>query len=308
MVSPLLESILAPVKARVIAKDMDWWCLIDGREGVAKSTLGCQIACWLDPTFNKDRICFNLNELEKQIQTAPKFCAVMLDEGFAVANSRGAMTELNRRAILLAAESRQKNLFIIICAPSIFDMDKYFAIHRTNCLFHVYFDKSYNRGQATFFPYAKKKSLYIYGKKMYSYARPKAQGEPIGFLKGYGNIDETEYRTKKLKAFENRAAAMTPSQVLYHERDAFIMELWNSFPTQHKLEMFNAVRMKYGLPPKDESFIKTIVRKWRNECDAIKAASDYGNGNSANAIRNESSNGIQIQPGADPAAMQPLSK
>jgi hypothetical protein len=299
--SPLLVSLLTPVKKRVMSKDLDWWCLVDGREGVAKSTLAFQIASWLDSTFNLERVCFSLDELEQQIIKAPKFTAIVLDEGFAVANARAAMTELNRRAILLAAEARQKNLFILICAPSIFDMDKYFAIHRTNCLFHVYFDKTYNRGQATFFPYGKKKSLYIYGKKMYSYARPKAHGEPIGFSKGYGNIDDTQYRAKKIKAFEDRNTFLTQKQIAYAQRDALIMHLWNSFPKRHRLEMLNNIFYKVELAPITEDIIKNIQKRInkQNGKPTIDAGNNDTGSSSAGIPGSESDNGIQPQDSAN---------
>jgi len=311
--SPLLISQLMPVKHRVQTKDMDWWCLVDGREGSGKSSFAFQIASWLDPTFNIDRICYNLAELEKQIQTAPKFAAVVLDEGFSATNARAAMTELNRKAMLLAAEARQRNLFVIICAPSIFDCDKYFAIHRTNCLYNVYFDREYNRGQALFFPYSRKKQLYISGKKNYSYRFPKAQGEPIGFGAGYGLINDEEYRTKKLEAFKTRDALTPQAHRTAMQRDALMMYLWDEVFKDFKgnrLEQINDIYSKFNIKPIDRSIIEYARQRLKKE--GLNAIADkyLDNRGSRNpyAIRNESSNGIQIQPIADPAAMQPLPK
>jgi len=248
--SEILLSQLTQVKHRVLNKDLDFWALVDGREGCGKSSFAIQIASFLDDKFNIDRVCFTFEEFSKQIREAPKNSAIVLDEGFAVGNARAAMTELNRNAMLLAAEARQRNLFIIICAPSVFDLDKYFALHRTNCLYHVYFDKSYNRGKVLFFPYSRKKLLYIYGKKLYSYARPKAQGQPISFTKELGLIKPEEYKKKKLTAFRQRDTISSMYKNWLLQRDALVMYLWNDvLTTRTKIKTLNEILKAFKSPP-----------------------------------------------------------
>jgi hypothetical protein len=96
----------------------------------------------------------------------------------------------------MLAEIRQKNLFIFIVLPTFFDLDRYVALWRSRALIHIYTGKSFERGYFMFFNTERKKDLYIYGKKTYSYKMPKANffGR---FPKGY-MVNEAEYRKKKL--------------------------------------------------------------------------------------------------------------
>jgi hypothetical protein len=125
---------------------------------------------------------------------------IVLDEAFLSINSRASMSYINRTMIGLATEMRQLNLFIIICLPSFFDLDRYFALWRTDLLIHTYFDKAGNRGRYILFGSNKKKELYLKGKKMYNYGLVKSQYPPCRFRKGYV-LDELEYKKKKEESF-----------------------------------------------------------------------------------------------------------
>lgn len=202
--SPILKDLLDKVKTRVMKKDMDWVCVIDGRERSGKSTLAQQIAKELDPNFNIDCICFNAEDFSKKILTAPKFSAIILDEAFMDVNAKDSMSKVTRELAGLATEMGQLNLFVIICIPSYFDLLKYFAIFRTFSLFHVYFDENYNRGQVIVFPWEEKKNLFVLGKKFYDYRTVKSPYPPIAFVERY-EVDEAEYRKRKMDALHMRA-------------------------------------------------------------------------------------------------------
>jgi hypothetical protein len=64
--------------------------------------------------------------------------AIVLDEAFMAASSRSVLSEVNKAMMGLATEMRQKNLFVIMCLPTFFDLDKYFAIWRSRMLLHMY--------------------------------------------------------------------------------------------------------------------------------------------------------------------------
>lgn len=220
-VAPIVMEQLNIVKKRVLTKDRDWVCVIDGEEGSGKSVLAQQIAMYLDPTFNMDRIVFNSDDFLKIIKDpkTKKGSAIVLDEAFAAANSRSSLTEVNRAMIGVATEMRQKNLFVIFCIPSFFDLDKYFALWRCRALFHVYFTNDEDR-RYVIFSKEQKKMLYLLGKKTYSYAKPHSNFPPFQFSNFY-TVDEDEYRLKKAEAFKKRTVS-NQARTWLMQRNAYI--------------------------------------------------------------------------------------
>ena len=186
----------------VLKKDRDKVICVDGREGSGKSVLAQQLAAELDPNFDVTKIAFNSDEFMKMVKSTDrkKGDCIILDEAFLAANSRSSMSLINRAMVGLATEMRQLNLFIIIVLPSFFDLDKYFALWRTDILLHVYFDKDGNRGRYIAFNHDKKKMLYLKGKKFYNYGVVRSGLPPMRFPKGYV-VDEEQYRIKKQAAF-----------------------------------------------------------------------------------------------------------
>ena len=122
---PIVEDLLLEVQKRVLTKDRDWVVVIDGEEGVGKSVLAQQIASFLDPEFNLDKIVFHSDDFLKLIKDPKikKGSCIVLDEAFNAANSRASLTEVNRAMMGVATEMRQKNLFVIMCIPSFFDLE-----------------------------------------------------------------------------------------------------------------------------------------------------------------------------------------
>jgi ABC-type antimicrobial peptide transport system ATPase subunit len=117
-------------KREVLTKDQDKVIGIDGREGSGKSVLAQQLAVELDPNFNIDKIAFNADKFMRMIKdpARKKGDCIILDEAFLSANSRSAMSTINKSMVGLATEMRQLNLFVIVVLPSFFDLDKYFAL------------------------------------------------------------------------------------------------------------------------------------------------------------------------------------
>jgi len=182
-----------------VRSDWDMVIAVDGVEGSGKSTLAAQCCAYVDPSFNINRITFTANDFKQAIMDAEKYQAVVFDEGFQGLSSRGAMTEVNRSLVSMLAEIRQKNLFVFIVLPTFFDLDRNIAIWRSRFLIHVYAHKG-ERGRFTFYNRNKKKQLYILGKKLYNYGKPKASF--YGRFTNYSPVDNDAYRKKKLEALE----------------------------------------------------------------------------------------------------------
>jgi hypothetical protein len=122
------------VQNTINKNDGDEFTVIAGLEGSGKSTLGIQLACIVDPTFNISRVCYEPGQFIKGIKKAERGQAFVLDEGNLFLFSRESMSDDNRIMLKLFALMRQKNLCVIICVPNFFTLDSYVRDHRTNTL------------------------------------------------------------------------------------------------------------------------------------------------------------------------------
>lgn len=178
-----------------LSKDNDCIGIVDGGTGSGKSCMAQQLAARIDPTFSIDRACFDADEFKTAIINAKPKQAVIFDEALNGLNIRRTMSSINVTMTSLMTEIRQKNLIILMCLPSIYDMDKSAAIHRSQFLIHVYL-KNGKRGYFRF--YGKKAKARLFGndfaRRTYQYlGRSTFWGQ---FKKGYV-IDEKKYRKKK---------------------------------------------------------------------------------------------------------------
>ncbi len=200
-IAPAIKRMLEKSKDQVINKDWDRVFIIDGEEGSGKSLLGLQLGYYLDPTLNIDRIVFSGEGFSKAIREAKKNQCIIFDEAFNGLASAGAISSLNKLIVRKLMECRQKNLFIIIILPTIFELQKYAAIFRSKALFHVYATNKGVRGYYRVYNKAKKKLLYLLGKKLYSYSKPYLKNSSRFY--GIYPIDEQEYRAKKLQVLQD---------------------------------------------------------------------------------------------------------
>lgn len=186
-----------------IKEDRDFWITIDGTEGSGKSVLAMQIAQVLDPTFNIDRIAFNGRMFKKICLAANKFQCIVFDEAMRGLNSSRAMSEVNQSLKEMAAEIRQRNLFIIIVIPTFFELQRYIAIWRTKGLIHVYEGKEMERGYFMYFDSVAKKIIYLIGRKTYNYNIKNVHPSFFGRFLDYYTVDEIKYRELKAKYLED---------------------------------------------------------------------------------------------------------
>lgn len=206
-VDPMIRKELDNVQERVLKKDRDFVCVVDGEEGCGKSVLAMQFASLLSPGFNLEHVVFNSQDFIRLIRDpkTKKGTCIVLDEAFNAANARASLSDINRAMIALATEMRQKNLFVILVLPTFFDLDKYFALWRTRILVHVYFTPNEDRRYIVFDKQSKK-LLYLSGKKTYDYSYPKAPFPPSTFYNQY-TVPEDEYRERKAEAFRKRTVS-----------------------------------------------------------------------------------------------------
>lgn len=109
---------------RQLRRDFDWVHANAGREGTGKSTLGIHICRMVDPTFNNSRIAFTPIEFYKALLSAPRYSAVMFDEGGEGLYSRDSASRFNKILIKQMMMIRGRNLFILINIPDFTVLDK----------------------------------------------------------------------------------------------------------------------------------------------------------------------------------------
>ncbi len=190
------------IKQSLQKDDRDYVLVVDGAEGSGKSTLALQIGKYVDPSLDLSRVCFDGDSFQKAIINSEKGQCVIFDEAFVGLSSRSAVSRMNNTIVSMMMQMRQKNLFIIIVLPSFFLLDKYVAMWRCKYLIHVY-ERKLRRGYFIGFSEKKKKTLYLLGKKgfTYKFVRSRAKGRFYGKF-SLGIEEEEQYRIKKAKAFE----------------------------------------------------------------------------------------------------------
>ena len=188
------------IKKLINTHDRDYVIIIDGQEGSAKSTVAAQIAYYVDRSFTEDRMCLRPDEFIKKINDAKKGQAVVFDEAYTGLASRAAFSEINKLLVEMMMEMRKKNLFVVLCIPSVFYLEKYAALHRARGLFHCYFGKGGKRGQFLAYNDKKLKQLYLYGKRAMSYYFPKVNIK-CRFVKTVP-IDWLAYEDRKIAALK----------------------------------------------------------------------------------------------------------
>lgn len=257
-IAPLVKAELDKIKQRVLTKDRDWVAIVDGEEGSGKSTLAMQICKYLDPEFDLSKVVFTSDEFLKLIKDpkTKKGTAILLDEAFAAANARASLTEVNRAMAGVATEMRQKNLFVVFCIPSFFDLDRYFALWRCRTLFHVYFTNEEDRSYVIF-PKDYKKLLYLTGKKTYSYTKPHSPYPSFTFPSNY-IVDEASYRQKKADAFKKRTVS-NQARKWMEQRNALIKYILSSYGLTG--EEIGKIPAQYGVEPISHQQISNIMKE-----------------------------------------------
>ncbi len=186
--------------------DEDRVYIVDGRERAGKSVFALQQAAYIDPTIIKDlsRITFSAEETLEAIRntksTKTQTKAIIFDEAFRGLSSKSALSKTNKKIVQSLMEMGQNNTVLFLVSPSVFLLEMYSAVLRSNTLFHILKRKSGRRSFRAF-NYQKKAMLYQIGiKKGWGY---KVNTRIVNnFSNKYpgGAEFEKEYRKKKAKS------------------------------------------------------------------------------------------------------------
>lgn len=215
-----LKSNLDVVKKNVIKQNYDSFIVVTGREGFGKSTLAFQVALYFDPTFNLDRVCFSIEQFTQAVVEAEKYQCIVFDETMGYLSSRQAMSKFNRSLIKIMSEMRSKNLFVILCIPNFFELDRYPGLHRTTGLLHIY-----KRSFFGSYDYPTKKKLYLKGKKTYSYV---ISPNFIGRFTKFFPLNLEKYEKKKQQTIAEFNKRRTTDERIKSHRDKLIKYLYKN--------------------------------------------------------------------------------
>lgn len=194
-----LTTLLDGFKWAINSKKQSAVIVVDGRSGMGKTTLSSQIGLYMSKNFSLDHIHFTPEKFLEAMTTAKKGDTLIFDEAMLL-SSRAALSAMNRMVVIAMSMIRSKNLFIIFNVNSIFDLDRNLALSRADLLLHCYGDSLTDKGKFLAFfrggdGMDRIKSLYLYGKKYYSYGSPKSNFNST--FSSYFTVSEDEYEKKK---------------------------------------------------------------------------------------------------------------
>lgn len=212
-----------------IQKDDDFVCVVDGAERSGKSVFAQQLAISLDPNFTHENICMTADAFKKAIDEAKKGTAIIYDEAFTGLSSKGTLSSINKIVVEQMMEMGQKCLKVIIVMPTFFYLEKYVALFRAECLFHIY-KKRKKRGFWIYFGPKRKKSLFLTGKKLLSYKEPRSKRR--GRFPNFYPVDEATYRDKKSKSFHGKGHN-SGKQKFKYQRDVLFWLLVEELGIEH---------------------------------------------------------------------------
>lgn len=271
-IDPFMKKVL-DFTIRDLNKDWDAWFVYAGREGVGKSTIAMQHAHYITGgKLSVDDICFTPEQFKERIQTQEKGGAVIYDEAVTGYLSATGLSKLTQMLTMLAAQCRKRNLFVCICIPSFYDLNKYIAIHRSDALVYVDAppDSKGMRQRGTYFYFNKKAKQNLYVKNKKTYFMNTKSAAFVGSFTHWHSINMPAYEKKKDKALEELmpAKVKTPRDF----RDAVVLNLHKSGVSQNKISVLTelarstvneiiAKNEKVDLPPLGSDFIKPMGKK-----------------------------------------------
>jgi len=151
-----------------VDKMWDGLIYVCGMEGDGKTTFAQQLCFYFDRTFKDqeglDRTCFNAKQFKEIINKATPKQAILFDESYLTFNTGSRMTKETREVKALLTMIRKKQLYIIVVAPTIFDIDYYLICFRSLALINIKAE-GLTRGFFYYYNRKRKEQLYIKGKK-----------------------------------------------------------------------------------------------------------------------------------------------
>lgn len=190
------------VKDRVLTHKDLFICLIDGRSGTGKSTIASQSAYYFDNTATvKKTETFSLTQFEERCKGVKKGESIILDEAFEL-NKRKTQSLANMKILRLLQQIREKQCFIFIVLPFVYDLDKNVILGLSDLFIHCYRKDFGRRGQYSVYDRHKLKKLWLHCRQTYSYSLKVAKPNFRGRFTQQFMTNYKAYVEKKNKTLE----------------------------------------------------------------------------------------------------------
>lgn len=155
-------------------------------------------------------------------------------------------------------QMRQKNLFVIVILPTVFELNRYSVLSRARSLFHIY-ESSGRMGYWVGYNKKDLRTLYMRGKKTYSY---RVRSNFRGRFYGKYAVNEIDYRKKKEQALfrmdkEGYVDKINPFVEKYHKA-IHIFKEYNKLSNEKMAEI-----LKFNNLDVSRANIGVISRKMR---------------------------------------------
>ena len=237
---------------RINTRDKDYVTLVTGYEGSGKSTFASQLAKYVDHDLAVEQVVFTPEKFKEAVINAKKGQCILYDEAVTGLTAGGSITKVGRLLKSLMMQMRQKNLFIIIVIPSVFELNKYAVLHRAMSLFYVYEKKN----KYSWVGYNKKdtKRIYITGKKNHVI---KVKSKFSGRFYGNMGFEKAPYEIKKQEAFDEEDMVVDKVNKYSLQRDWYLKLLRDK--SKNAKEVFDLqADFKYAL---SYARVKNILSK-----------------------------------------------
>jgi len=220
----------------------DNWILYCGDEGDGKSMIAkqdCYIMAQLcGGKFTVDQVAWTPKQFGHLIDTSPPGYSVLYDEGITGLDTQRTMSEVNHILRIKSTMCRKKRLYVAICIPSLFDIQRGIAIRRTFGMVKIYTNET-KRGFFVYYNRTNKRRLYIAGKRFEDMEAWRG-ASPSRFLK-WSFINETQYEERKDKAHVDIYKSTEKFSKYKDQRNAFVNMMYFDF---HKTQKEIAEKMK----------------------------------------------------------------
>ncbi len=186
----------------------------DGMTRTGKSTLGSQVASYIDPTFTKnwkERMIFQGEQLIDTAYEVGKNKALVYDEARKGLDNKKQMERYTKNLMDFLSECGNLNQFIIVILPDYFELPKSLAITQSIFLINCYARDGFRRGYFDFFNRKDKKYLYIKGSKYLNYQCQKPSFK--GTFTNYMPFNRKEYEKLKTNALKEMRRKDSPTKL-----------------------------------------------------------------------------------------------
>ena len=258
--------------------------LYAGVEGAGKSVKASQDCAIMDKNFSLENVHFRTEKFLDALTGAKDQSAVLLDEGWdSISNGAKKVNERFQQELQeLMRMVRSKSLFIAIVAPTFFDVERYYVMHRANYLIYT---KAIDgeRGYFNFYGRPEMRKLYIYGRKDWNYDASKPAF--AGKFSNWMPYTYEEYEAKKRSQIIEKRESRAEREVNWHNLKSIPMNtpdyLLQMFRFRSQIEYLAWLKMKGLLPKgiitKSEGFFTGAPSRIRLEIHRRFNAHLYGN-------------------------------